>query len=73
MEERVLKNHRFLYSVWRNRDDSLVILDGTAEECATAMGIKINSFYIFASRGGNGDWTITKQSIAQVEMESAEE
>ena len=70
--ERNLKNRQFLYSVWRNKDDLLMILDGTAEECAKAMGIKINSFYIFASRGGNENWTITKKKIAEIEQESAE-
>jgi hypothetical protein len=63
-------NTRFLYSVWRNSDDKLMILDGTADECALAMGVKRQSFYVFCNRGGNGDWTITKKSIAEIEAET---
>lgn len=34
-----------LYSVWRNSDDKLLILDGTMEQCCKKMGIKRNTFY----------------------------
>lgn len=60
------KNRRFLYSVWRNEDDSLVILDGTAVECAKAMGVTKNTFYILASDGGNAKWTIKKNSLKKI-------
>ena len=34
-----------LYSVWLNSDDRLLILDGTAEQCAEEMGVAVNAFY----------------------------
>lgn len=34
-----------VYSVWDNRTDRLVILDGEARDCANAMGLKMSSFY----------------------------
>jgi len=60
-------NIRFLYSVWRNSDDKLMILDGNAEECAAAMGVTMATFRTFCNKGGNGDWTITKKSIREIE------
>ena len=62
-------NTRYLYSVWRNADDKLMILDGTAEECSKAMGVKRESFYVVCNRGGNGDWTILKKSVAEIRAE----
>ena len=35
---------RFLYSVWRNSDDQLMILDGTTEECCRRLHVKKASF-----------------------------
>ena len=42
------------YSVWDNRTDQLLILDGTSKECADAMGIKLNSFRSAASKSNHG-------------------
>lgn len=39
---------RVLYSVWRNSDDQLIILDGTTEECCKALGVKQETFYRYA-------------------------
>ena len=39
---------RVLYSVWRNSDDQLIILDGTTEECCKALGVKPETFYRYA-------------------------
>lgn len=54
------KCRRFLYSVWKNQDDSLVIFEATASDCARAMGIKRNAFYRMSKHGGNSVWTIMK-------------
>jgi hypothetical protein len=56
------KGHRALngerafrrYSVYRNKDDMPVIIDGTAEECAKAMGVTLNSFYRTVCRAKQG-------------------
>lgn len=61
-------NTRFLYTVWRNSDDRLMILDGTADECAQAMNIQRGTFYIYLSRGC-GEWTIVKKSICEIQAD----
>ena len=42
------------YSVYRNNDDMPIIIDGTAKECAAAMGVDIKSFYRTVSRSYKG-------------------
>lgn len=42
------------YTVYDNRTDDLVILDGTAEECARLMKITVPSFYSAVTRARNG-------------------
>ena len=42
------------YTVYDNRTDELVILDGTAEQCARAMGLTAGSFYSAVTRARNG-------------------
>jgi hypothetical protein len=57
-----------IYSVWNNKTDEVIIIDGTAEQCAKAMGIKVESFYtasMKASRGKNLKWTIEKKMLKQ--------
>ena len=39
---------RVLYSVWRNSDDQLIILDGTTEECCKVLGVEPKTFYRYA-------------------------
>lgn len=41
--------NKTLYSVWRNSDDCLLILDGTAEQCAEAMDVSLKSFFKYVS------------------------
>lgn len=38
------------YSVWNNKTDDIVIIDGTAEECAKAMGVTTKSFFTIVSK-----------------------
>ena len=69
----MIMNHkpRYLYSVWRNSDDKLMILDGTAEECAEIMNMSRQSFYKMVCMGGcNESWTILKSSREQIKAES---
>lgn len=69
-------NHkpRYLYSVWRNSDDRLMILDGTADECAKVMNISRQTFYKLICWGGtNESWTVLKSSLEEVLAESSEE
>ena len=58
-----------LYSVWRNSDDKLLILDGTAEECCKLLNINKNSFYRLACVSGKGYvglYTVRKATRNQV-------
>lgn len=43
-----------LCTVYDNRTDELVILDGTAEQCARAMGVTVGSFYSAVTRAKTG-------------------
>lgn len=52
------------YTVYDNRTDFPVIVVGTAEECAKAMNLTIESFYCAVSRARSGAtkrWTILKE------------
>ena len=49
------------YTVYNNKTDFPVIVDGTAAECAKAMGIKNGSFHSTATRARKGEikkWTV---------------
>ena len=62
-----------LYSVWRNKDDKLLILDGTVQECCDLLGIKPQSFRRIAGssdKNGYGNaYTIRKARVEQVKRE----
>lgn len=52
-----------VYTVYDNRTDMPVIVDGSADECAKAMKITKNSFHCLLVRqrkGISGRWTIIK-------------
>lgn len=59
-----------LYSVWRNNGDRLLILDGTEEQCAEALGIKLLSFRRLRYRAKNdpkgSPYTIRETAIDDV-------
>lgn len=51
---------RNLYSVWANDEfDTLIVVDGTADQCAALMGVARQTFYGFLSRPSE-KWTIKK-------------
>lgn len=55
-----------VYSVWDNRTDELVILDGSAQVCANRLQITLNAFYALcyrARRGLFGRWHITQREL----------
>lgn len=57
-----------LYTVYNNKTDMPVIIDGTAEECAKAMGIKVSSFYPAVTRTKKGQqkkWYIDSVGVAR--------
>lgn len=63
MKQQHMQHNGYLFSVYRNKDDKLIILDGTARECARAMGLsRTSSFYVILKvRGGQTEkWTIIK-------------
>lgn len=52
-----------VYSIWNNKTDELVILDGTAKECAKAMGMSDSCFRSTLSKVSNG--TVKKWTVKQ--------
>jgi hypothetical protein len=58
------------YTVYDNRTDFPVIVDGNARECAEAMRLTLNSFYCAVNRARSGvikRWTITSRFITSKE------
>ena len=54
------------YTVYNNRTDMPVIVCGTVEECAKAMGISKEHFYSRRSHSNKGDetkWTIIDEGF----------
>lgn len=62
MEKRVRKRLR-MYSVYRVGDEMPLIVYATAAECARAMGISRNSFYIELGREKSGKFKAMKWHI----------
>lgn len=60
-----------LYTVYNEKDGGFpVIVDGTAKECAKAMGITLTVFYVYHSRPTK-KWYIEKRFIdEEVDNES---
>lgn len=58
-----------LYTIYNNETDMPVIIDGTAKECANAMGLKMSSFYPTVRRSKMGvlkKWYIELMPIQEV-------
>ena len=63
-----------LYSVWRNSDDKLLILDGTIEECCRRLGVAPQTIRRLAvhtekTRNDDGRYTIRKMKVSDVKRE----
>lgn len=43
------------YSIYDRRTDQPVIIYGTAEQCASALGMKVHSFYSLVMRQRKGE------------------
>lgn len=55
-----------VYTVYDNKTDFPVIIDGDARACAYAMGMKLNSFYCAIKRAENKTikrWTIERHYL----------
>lgn len=61
---------KYLYTVYRNKDDRLMILDGTAKHCCEVLGLKQNTFYAYLSRK-DGPYTILRSTRKAVEADMA--
>ena len=62
-----------LYSIWRNADDRLLILDGSADQCCELLGVKKPTFYRYACRSEEQKmYTIVSISRLEAEREVEE-
>ena len=59
------------YTIYNNKTDFPVIVDGTAAECAKAMGIKFKSFHSIATRARKGE--IKKWAVLTMDEEELSE
>ena len=62
--------HFCRYSVYDNKTDFPVIIDGTADECARALNRSRNSFYCLVNRvrkGRNKRYTILQRMVDEEE------
>lgn len=57
------------YTVWNNKTDELLILDGTSKECAEAMGVTLGTFYSYLCKSKQGviRWDIIESRKEQRE------
>ena len=46
------------YTVYNNKTDFPVIVNGTHRECAEAMGISLDTFYKYTSTRKTTKWTV---------------
>ena len=71
---KVMKRQENLYSVWRNSDDALIILDGNARECSEALGLKSKeAFYHMLTTNNKRDrYTIVKITAQEALAQGAE-
>lgn len=61
MKKRKKRNsQKIRYSIWRNSDDALLILDGTTEQCCDIVGISPKTLWNIASAGGSDKYTVQK-------------
>lgn len=44
-----------LYSVWDNKNDNLLIIDGRPQQCADLMNVALGSFYSIFTRSKKGE------------------
>ena len=64
------KGSKVLYSVWRNSDDRLLILDGTMEQCCAVLGLRRDNFYRLVNSDKYGSrYTIRKISREESKRE----
>ena len=59
------RGHYKTYTVYDNRTDFPVVVDGDIYECCKAMGVSVKSFHSIVSRACSGErkkWSIVKHS-----------
>lgn len=64
--------HFCRYSVYDNRTDFPIIIDGTADECAKALNRSRNSFYCMVDRvrkGKNKRYTVLQRMVDEEDAE----
>lgn len=71
---RIVPGSRYFcrYSVYDNRTDLPIIIDGTADECAKALKRSRNSFYCMVDRvrkGKNKRYTVLQRMVDEEDTE----
>ena len=58
-----------MYSVYRTKTDTPLVVYGTSKECAKAMGIKLNSFFHYIARVRKNPQTQSKWTVYEDSQE----
>ena len=61
-----------MYSIYDNKTDFPIVIDGTAQECARALKRSVNSFYCLVNRvrkGKNKRYAVLRRFIDEEEAE----
>ena len=66
------RENKYVYSIWDNITDNLIILDGSAGKCAEALGLKTaKNFYDMYGRFKRGKlkkYHIERTSLKNIEL-----
>lgn len=61
-------NNTYVYTLYRNKGDQILVFDGKGAECAKAMGVTYQWFYKLMTKGGkNRKWTIERRKKNEIE------
>ena len=61
-----MKQHpRKLYTIYRNKDDLLIVFEQPAGNCAEIMGISRTAFFSAISRNNHGKYTVIKTEYVE--------
>lgn len=59
--------NRFVYDVYDNNTDMPIIIGGSADECARAIGVKVETFRSYVKKHRHGKYTVIKTVACELD------